>query len=183
MFLQQNVSTPFVLSDFQYFRFMCSSFSFFFLSHNVTPLPPTTLSEIAVFHQSSSWRAFLICFPFSSENLAGREEHTHTLHPFKAVSPGSGSLPTSGTCMWKTESLATLWVSCTSFREFLSWKIDRVLFRAREPELKEKKQFYYRSTWDILAIFVWCSLESFVDVHQTELPVKNRSSLFIRMEF
>lgn len=165
MFLKQSFRAPFVLPDIQYFCFTCSSFSFSFLSHNVTPLPPITLSEIAAFHQFSSWRAFLVCFPFSSENLAGREEHTHTLlPPFKALCPGSGSLATSGTCMWKTESLATLWVSYTSCREILSWKIDRVLFRSTKLELIEMKQFYYRWNWDFLAIFVWCSLESFADV-------------------
>lgn len=150
---------------------MCSSFSFSLLSHHLTPLPPTTLSEIAVFHWSSSWHAFLICFPFSSETLAGGQEHTHTLPPFQGSFPWRLFLTHIRDLYVKNRTHSNT-LRFSSFGELLAWTIDRFLISAPESELKQMKRFYYTSSWDVLVVFGRCCLERFTDFHPADLPVQ-----------
>lgn len=111
--------------------FMCSSFSFSVLSHNLALLPPTSLSEIAVSTilqvGMPSWSAFHLI-----QKIWQEDGNTHTLfHPLRALFPWR----------WFFTHMRDLDVknripsnppSCTPFREFLAQKIDRVLIKTTD---------------------------------------------------
>lgn len=62
-------------------------------------------------------------------------------------------------------------LSCTSFSEFLAWKIDRVLIRSTELELKQMKQFTIDPTetfWPFLLDALWKVLQLSIK----QLPVQ-----------
>lgn len=144
---------------------MCSLFLFSFLSHTVAPLPPTTVSEIPPVFR-------LACLLDMLSNLCRKSGRrgTHTLcRPFRT--PSRGWFLTHTRNLYVKNRIPSNTPSCPSLREFLASKIDRVLIRSTELQVKHMKQFTIDPTetyWPFLLHAFWKVLQMSIQ----HLPVQ-----------